>query len=112
MKDMVVSGGVNIYPAEIESVIEKFPGVKEAAVVGLPDAEWGERLHAFIVPANGRSLDAAAISETCRRSLAGYKVPRGFSFIAELPRNLSGKVLKRELRDAATQAGGATIKQQ
>ena len=97
-KDMVVSGGVNIYPAEIEAVIAKAPGVAEVAVVGLPDAEWGERVHAFIVP-NGATVPANdQILNACRENLAGYKVPRGISWIDELPRNVSGKIMKRELR--------------
>lgn len=94
-KDMVVSGGINIYPREVENVIAALPGVREVAVVGLPDAEWGERLHAFVVG----EADAAAIAEACRARLAGYKQPKGLSFIAELPRNAGGKVLKRELRE-------------
>lgn len=104
MKDMIISGGVNIYPAEIEKIIEDYPGVKEAAVVGLPDPEWGERVHAFVVTKDGRPLDEASISAACRSSLARYKVPQGYSFILELPKNLTGKLLKRELRTMAAQA--------
>lgn len=99
MKDMIVSGGVNIYPAEIETVISRHPGVAEVAVVGLPDDEWGERLHAFIVPNGGRRPDEADIVNLCRRELSSYKAPRGVTFIDELPRNVSGKILKRELRE-------------
>jgi long-chain acyl-CoA synthetase len=100
-KDMVISGGVNIYPAEIETLIARATGVAEVAVVGLPDAEWGERLHAFVVPKTGRSLSEAEIVGLCRRELSAYKVPRGVTIIKELPRNMSGKILKRELRDRA-----------
>lgn len=100
-KDMVISGGVNIYPAEIESLIGRAAGVAEVAVVGLPDAEWGERLHAFVVPKSGRAPSEAEIVSLCRRELSAYKVPRGVTIIKELPRNMSGKILKRELRDWA-----------
>jgi long-chain acyl-CoA synthetase len=100
-KDMVISGGVNIYPAEIETLIGRASGVAEVAVVGLPDAEWGERLHAFIVPKGGRSPSEAEIVSLCRRELSAYKVPRGVTIVSELPRNMSGKILKRELRDWA-----------
>lgn len=96
-KDMVVTGGMNVYPKEIETVIAALPGVREVAVVGLPDAEWGERLHAFVVP-DTMPPSEATIAAACRAHLAGYKQPRGLSFIAELPRNAGGKVLKRELR--------------
>lgn len=99
MKDMVVSGGVNIYPAEIEAVIAKQPGVQEVAVVGLPDAEWGERLHAFIVGDGTPMAPTEAILSACRSALSSHKIPRGLTVITELPRNPSGKILKRELRE-------------
>jgi len=98
LKDMVISGGVNIYPAEIEAVIARLPGVSEVAVVGLPDAEWGERLHAFVVGEGGRTASDEEIINACRRELSAHKTPRGVTHIAELPRNASGKILKRELR--------------
>jgi acyl-CoA synthetase (AMP-forming)/AMP-acid ligase II len=97
-KDMVVTGGMNVYPREIENVIAAVPGVREVAVVGLPDPEWGERLHAFVV-ADDAPPSEAAIAAACRARLAGYKQPRGVSFVADLPRNASGKLLKRELRE-------------
>ncbi|WP_371432015.1 class I adenylate-forming enzyme family protein [Novosphingobium sp.] len=98
-KDMVVSGGVNVYPREIENVVARVEGVAEVAVVGRPDREWGEALHAFIVPFTGAEVDADLVIKACRTELSGYKVPRGISFIGELPRNASGKIMKRELRD-------------
>ncbi len=96
--DMVVTGGINVYPREIENVIARVPGVGEVAVVGLPDAEWGERLHAFVVgtPAAPPAIDT--VIAACRAELAGYKVPRGVSFVDALPRNAGGKVIKRQLR--------------
>jgi len=100
-KDMIITGGVNVYPAEIEAVIRTVAGVVDVAVVGVPDPEWGERIHAFVVPAAGATPEAEHIVATCRDRLAGFKVPRGISFVAEFPRNPSGKLLKRELRQAA-----------
>jgi acyl-CoA synthetase (AMP-forming)/AMP-acid ligase II len=97
-KDLIVTGGVNVYPREVENVISAVPGVREVAVVGLSDAEWGERIHAFVV---GDAAEAD-ITRAVRGALAGHKVPRGISFVAELPRNASGKILKSALR-----AGGA-----
>lgn len=99
MKDMVVSGGVNVYPAEIEAVLTAIPGITEAAVVGLPDHEWGERLHGFIVGGAAATLTQDEIIEHCRKQLSGYKVPREFTHLSDLPRNPSGKILKRQLRE-------------
>ena len=97
-KDMVITGGVNVYPREIENVIIRVPGVADAAVVGLPDGEWGERLHAFVVAAPGAARSEAIVA-ACRAELAGFKVPRGITFLDELPRNVGGKLLKRLLRE-------------
>jgi acyl-CoA synthetase (AMP-forming)/AMP-acid ligase II len=94
-KDMFISGGLNVYPSEVERVIERERFVREVAVVGVPDEKWGEAPVAFVVgDADGESELRAA----CRRDLATYKVPKAFVFLAELPRNSNGKVLKRELR--------------
>ena len=97
--DMVISGGVNIYPREIEDVLMHHPGIQEAAVVGVPDPEWGESLRAYVVVRQGHALTEAEVIEYCRRDLADFKRPRKVVFLTELPRNLTGKVLKRELRD-------------
>jgi fatty-acyl-CoA synthase len=97
-RDMIISGGVNVYPAEVEAAIEANPEVAEAAVVGVDDREWGERVKAFVVRRPGTSLDEGALKLWCRERLAGPKVPREFAFIDSLPRNPTGKVLKRELR--------------
>ena len=97
-KDMIVSGGLNIYPSEIEAVIEHIDGVLEVAVVGIPDQEWGERLHAFIVEDATLTITDSAILEVCRTELSSHKVPKGVSRIEKLPKNLSGKILKKELR--------------
>ncbi|MEU5882486.1 AMP-binding protein [Spirillospora sp. NPDC047279] len=95
-KDMIISGGINIAPREVEEVLATCPGVAEAAVVGVPSAKWGEEVAAFVVAAG--PVEAAAITDHCRRRLAGPKVPRHVEFVAALPRNAAGKILKRELR--------------
>src|SRR6476659_11477267 len=96
--DMIVSGGADIYPREVEEVLYRCPGVQEAAVVGLPDSRWGSVVTAFVVP-DGPGLTSAAIDAFCRASpdLASYKRPRSIVFLDSLPTNPSGKVLKREL---------------
>jgi fatty-acyl-CoA synthase len=96
-KEVIVSGGTNIYPAEIEEVIAAIDGVREVAVVGVPDQTWGESVKAAIVLADGARVDPAAVEARCRAALAGYKVPRLVDFVTELPRTPSGKVLRREL---------------
>lgn len=98
-RDMVISGGVNVYPAEVEGVLEQHPAVGEVAVIGVPDREWGERVRAFVVPKQGMTLDEAELKAFARERLAGPKVPRDFVVLDALPRNPTGKVLKRELRD-------------
>ena len=97
--DMVISGGVNIYPREIEDHLSTHPAILEAAVIGIPDPEWGETLRAFVVLRNGESISETEVVAYCREGLADYKRPRKVTFLAELPRNPTGKVLKRELRD-------------
>jgi fatty-acyl-CoA synthase len=97
-RDMIISGGVNVYPAEVEAAIESHASVSEVAVVGAPDPEWGERVRAFIVPRQGHAVDPDALKAWCKGRLASYKVPRDFIAIEALPRNPTGKVLKRELR--------------
>ncbi|HET6793928.1 MAG TPA: AMP-binding protein, partial [Acidimicrobiales bacterium] len=96
--DMIISGGMNIYPAEIEAVLVSHPAVADAAVFGIPSEEWGESVHAVIVLRPGREVDDAELSAFARQHLAGYKLPRGFDRVEEVPRSPSGKILKRELR--------------
>ncbi len=98
-RDMIISGGVNIYPREVEIAIESHPAVSETAVVGVDDAEWGERVRAFVVAKAGAECDAQSILAHCRTLLSGPKVPREVVFLPELPKNPTGKVLKRELRE-------------
>ena len=97
--DMVISGGVNIYPAEIEAVLDEHPAIREAAVVGVADPDWGESLAAFVVREPGQTLTAEEVVAHCRESLADYKRPKQVLFVDELPRNPTGKVLKRVLRE-------------
>lgn len=101
-KDVIKSGGVNIFPVEIEEVLRAAPGVTDAAVVGIPDPTWGEAVHAVIVPADNSPVQEDALRTYCRSRLAGYKVPKSFEAVPELPRNANGKVLKRVLRERAT----------
>ena len=98
MKDMIVSGGENIYPVEVEEVLSHHPGVAEVAVIGVPDDRWGETVMALVVPAPGAVVGAAELVAFARESLAGYKLPRAVEFVDQLPRSPAGKVLKRELR--------------
>jgi len=100
-KDMYISGGVNVYPREIEELLFRLPGVRDAAVVGVPDPYWGEAGKAFLVLHDGATLDPDAIIAACKEKLAGYKVPRHVAAIDMLPRNAAGKVLKTDLRKLA-----------
>jgi acyl-CoA synthetase (AMP-forming)/AMP-acid ligase II len=96
--DMIIRGGENIYPVEIESVIAEYPGVVDNAIVGVPDDHWGETVRAFVTVASGETLDVESLQTFCRERLAGYKVPTTVVVLDEFPRNASGKILKRELR--------------
>jgi acyl-CoA synthetase (AMP-forming)/AMP-acid ligase II len=98
-KDMIVSGAENVYPREVEDAIHRCPEVAEAAVFGTPDAHWGEVVNAAVVLRDGARLDAEALTAHCRAELAGYKLPRRIHFVDTIPKNVSGKILKRELRD-------------
>jgi long-chain acyl-CoA synthetase len=98
-KDMIISGGVNIYPREIEEVISAHPSVSEVAVIGRPSDKWGEQVTAFVVPASGATISEQELDSLCRETLAGFKAPREYLILDALPRNAAGKVLKRELRE-------------
>jgi acyl-CoA synthetase (AMP-forming)/AMP-acid ligase II len=98
-KDMLISGGENVYPAEIERVIGELPEVLDVSVIGIPDPKWGEAPKAFIVAKKDGSLTSDTIIAHCRSKLAGYKVPKQIEFLEDLPRTPSGKVLKRKLRE-------------
>jgi long-chain acyl-CoA synthetase len=96
--DMIISGGMNVYPAEIEAALEQHPAVFDVAVFGIPSEQWGEQVHATVVLAPGASLSEADVIGYARQHLAGFKCPRSVAFAGELPRTGSGKLLKRELR--------------
>ncbi len=98
VKDMIVTGGENVYPAEVENALYSHPSVADAAVIGVPDDKWGEAVKAVVVLRPGFEPDAGAIIAHCRGLIAGYKVPKTVDFTDALPRNPSGKVLRRELR--------------
>jgi acyl-CoA synthetase (AMP-forming)/AMP-acid ligase II len=98
VKDMIVSGGENVYPAEVESAIHAHPGVADVAVIGVPDERWGEAVKAVVVRRPGAEVSAEEILEFCRERIAGFKRPRSVDFVDALPRNPTGKILKRELR--------------
>ena len=98
IKDMIISGGENIYSVEVENALYKSPKILEAAVVGTPDPVWGETVNAVVVLKPGEVADSREIQEFCRKHLAGYKIPRRVVFVSSLPRNASGKLLKYEIR--------------
>jgi acyl-CoA synthetase (AMP-forming)/AMP-acid ligase II len=98
-RDMIISGGVNIYPAEIEDTLHRHPAVEDAAVFGVPDENWGERVHAAVQLRPGREATARELMDFCRVHLADYKTPREVSFHAEFPRDTAGKLVKRLLRE-------------
>lgn len=98
IKDMIISGGENVYSAEVESALSQHPAVLQSAVIGLPDDEWGERVHAVVVQAPGADLTAEELREFTKGLIAGYKAPRSVDFVSELPISGAGKILKRELR--------------
>ena len=97
-KDMIITGGENVYSSEVEAALYQHPGVNEAAVVGVPDEKYGEALFAVIVPAPGASLDIDGLIAHCRERIGGYKVPRRMAFVDEMPKSAMGKILKTELR--------------
>jgi len=97
---MIISGGENIASSEVERVVYELPQIQDAAVIGVADARWGERPVAVVVLKPDQALSLEALQEHCRRKLAGFKVPKDLIVLAELPRNPSGKILKRLLREA------------
>jgi acyl-CoA synthetase (AMP-forming)/AMP-acid ligase II len=98
-KDMIISGGNNIYPREVEEALLLMPEIHATAVIGVPDSYWGESVHALVVPQDGVTLTEEAVIEHCRSVLSSYKKPRTVEFVSELPTNAYGKVMKRELRE-------------
>jgi acyl-CoA synthetase (AMP-forming)/AMP-acid ligase II len=98
VKDMIISGGENVYPAEVENALAGFPGVRQVAVIGVPDEKWGEAVKAIVIMDEGQSLDTVAIQNYAARKIARYKLPRSYDVVESLPMNATGKILKTELR--------------
>jgi long-chain acyl-CoA synthetase len=109
IKDMIISGGVNIYPAEIEAELHKMPGVADCAVFGIPDEEYGEAIVAVIQPQPGAALTEVEVKTYLRAHVSGYKVPKIVEFASDLPREDSGKIFKRKLREPFWAAAGRAI---
>jgi len=107
--DMIISGGVNIYPAEVEAVLHAHPAVMDAAVIGVPDEEWGESVRAIVQLRPAMTATADELAAFCASRLAGYKKPRSYEFVDELPRDAAGKLLKRQLRDMRWRSAGRAI---
>ncbi|WP_239090958.1 AMP-binding enzyme [Asanoa iriomotensis] len=99
IKDVIVTGAENVFSSEVDGVLAAHPAVAGCAVIGLPDGQWGERVHAVVVLAQGAGVTADELRGFCRDRLAGYKVPRTVEFADALPVSAAGKVLKRQLRD-------------
>jgi len=97
--DMIISGGFNIYPREVEEAIMSHAGVAQAAVIGVPDEVWGESVKAFVVPKEGVTLTEEEILEACKERLASFKKPKSVEFMRELPQNAYGKILRRVLKE-------------
>jgi long-chain acyl-CoA synthetase len=97
-KDMIITGSENVYSSEVEAALYRHPAIHEAAVIGVPDEQWGEAVFAVIVPATGQTLTADEVIAHCRKYIGGYKIPRRMAFVNELPKNAMGKILKNELR--------------
>ena len=98
-KDMIISGGENIYPREIEEVLARHPAVREVAVIGVPDEQWGEAIKAVVSLVTGQDATEQELIAFCKSQIASYKKPKSVDFVAELPKNNYGKIVKRELRD-------------
>jgi acyl-CoA synthetase (AMP-forming)/AMP-acid ligase II len=109
IKDMIVSGGENIYPAELESVLAGHPAIADVAVIGVPDEQWGETVKAIVVKKPAAELTAEELIDWSRSKLAGYKRPRSVDFADSIPRNPSGKILKRELRQPYWEGAGRQV---
>jgi acyl-CoA synthetase (AMP-forming)/AMP-acid ligase II len=107
-KDMIITGGENVYSTEVENALETHPAVGACAVIGLPDQAWGERVHAVVVLTDGASATVDELKSHARALIAGYKVPRTIDFSSSLPLSGPGKVLKRQLRDEYAAGGGSS----
>lgn len=109
LKDMIISGGFNIYPSEVEQVVWALDGVQDCAVIGVPDEKWGEAVKCIVQPKPGHTLDPDALLATCRERLGSVKAPKTLEIWSELPRSANGKILKREIRERFWQSTGRRI---
>ena len=97
-KDMIITGGENVYPIEVENVLYRYPAIKEVAVIGIPDPHWVERVHALVVLKENVKATAEDIITFCKENIAHYKAPKSIEFVKDLPKNPQGKILKKEIR--------------
>jgi long-chain acyl-CoA synthetase len=109
LKDVIVSGGENVYSREVEDALYSHDAVLEAAVIGIPSSEWGEAVHGVVVLREGAATENAELIAHCRRVLAGYKAPKSIEVVEDLPKNAAGKILKRVLREARWASSGRAI---
>jgi long-chain acyl-CoA synthetase len=100
VKDMIIVGGENVFPAEVENAIAGHPSVREAAVIGIPDDRWGEVVHAFVVLQPESAVTGRELAQFLRGKIAPFKLPRRFEFVDYIPRNATGKILHRQLRES------------
>jgi acyl-CoA synthetase (AMP-forming)/AMP-acid ligase II len=107
--DIIITGGTNVYPAEVENILNKHEAIADSAVIGVPDAKWGEAVKAVVVKRSGSSITETEIIDFCKQHLAGFKVPKSVDFTDQIPRSLIGKSLKRELRKKYWEAKGTAI---
>jgi long-chain acyl-CoA synthetase len=105
-KDMIIAGGFNVYPIEIDNVLFEHPKILEGCAIGIPDAYRGETVKAYVVPKKGQSLTEEEVIAYCREHLAPYKAPRSVEFVDELPKSAVGKILRRKLRDMELEKAG------
>jgi acyl-CoA synthetase (AMP-forming)/AMP-acid ligase II len=104
-RDLIISGGFNVFPLQVEEVLNRHPAVQDCAVIGVADEKWGEAVKAVIELAPGKSVSAGELIELCKEKLGGVMAPKSVDFIDQLPRSAVGKVLKRQLRDAYATKG-------
>jgi fatty-acyl-CoA synthase len=111
LKEMIIRGGENIYPREIEEFLYLYPGIKDVQVIGIPSEKYGEDVMAWIIPHEGQELDATAIQKHCRENIAGFKVPKHIKFVDSFPTTVTGKVQKFIMRKMAVEELGLEVKQ-
>jgi acyl-CoA synthetase (AMP-forming)/AMP-acid ligase II len=108
-KDKIITGGENVFPREVEEILYRHPSVHEAAVIGIPDPYWVEKVHAVVSLKKGATATAEELIAFCKKNLAGYKSPKSIEFMEALPKNASGKIVRRELREKYWEGSGRKI---